>query len=70
MHDWLYSAERMEFRAECLVTLLKKYGSELDEEGAPKYSMESIHSAAHDWVSHGNTDVMGITDFFLLNYTT
>ena len=66
--DWIYSPERMELREKCLSALLRKFGSELNKDGSPKHSSESIFACAHDWVSHGNPTPEGITDYYEQNY--
>ena len=62
--DWLYSEERLALRAKCLGKLLHKFGWELSESGLPKYSMKTIHSCAHDWVSQGNESENGVLSYF------
>ena len=66
--DWIYSPERMELREQCLSTLLRKFGSELNEDGLPKFSSESIFGCAHDWVSQGNPTPEGIIEYYEQNY--
>jgi len=67
--DWLYTDERLNLRAESLGYLLHWFGWELQPNGLPVHSMESIQNCAHDWVSQGNGTVLGIGDYFLKNYT-
>ena len=66
--DWLYSPERMALKEQCLSILLKKYGSELKEDGSPMYSPQSIYECAHDWVSQGNARPDGIAAYFNAYY--
>jgi len=68
--DWRYSPERMDLRERCLSILLKKYGSDLKEDGSPKHSPESIYGCAHDWVSHGNKISDGIVKYYEAYYGT
>ena len=67
--DWLYSEQRLALRAKCLSTMLELFGGRLDKDGAPMYSMESIHNCVHDWVSQGHPNHHGIGNYFLRNYT-
>jgi len=46
--DWRYSEERMELRQKAYTLLLGRFGSELNENGEPLYSMQSISECAHD----------------------
>ena len=64
MSDWLYSEERLALRAECLGRLFHKYGWEITPSGLPKYSMESLHNCAHDWVSQGHGTSVGILNYY------
>ena len=66
--DWLYSQERMALKEQCLSILLKKYGSELNEDGSPKFSTQAIYECAHDWVSQGNARADGIAAYFNAYY--
>lgn len=68
-NDWIYSEKRLNFRAECLSTLLSTYGWKLTEDGLPKHSSEKIYNCAHDWVSQGNAESEGINEYFIKNYT-
>ena len=68
MSDWLYTEERLALRGECLSRLLHKFGWELNENNLPKYSMQSMHECAHDWVSQGNNTPIGITSHYLNYY--
>ena len=67
MNDsWLYSPERMEFRAFVLLSLLQVFGSSrIDEE---VYSTEDIYACAHDWVSQGNKTTTGLLGYFCETY--
>ena len=62
--DWRYSEERMELRQKVYSLLLGRFGSELDENGEPLYSMQSISECAHDWVSQGNVNTNGIVKYY------
>ena len=66
--DWLYSPERMALKEQCLSILLRKYGGELNEDGSPKHSTQSIYECAHDWVSQGNARADGIAAFYNAYY--
>jgi len=61
--DWRFCESKMKLRREVLNTLLKKFGSEL-QEGNPKYSNQSIYECAHDWVSQGNKTSFGVVKYF------
>ena len=54
VEDWRYSDFKMQLRRQVLSLLIKRFGSELNENGEPKYSNQSIYECAHDWVSQGN----------------
>ena len=66
--DWRYSPDRMVLKEQCLSILLKKYGSELKEDGSPMFSTQSIYECAHDWVSQGNARPDGIAAYFNAYY--
>ncbi len=66
--DWRYTEPKLQLRTECLNTLLQKYGSELNTDGSPMYSNQSLYECAHDWVSQGNTTSMGICEQYELHY--
>jgi hypothetical protein len=66
--DWRYSDDRMELRQKVYEFLLKRFGSELDENGEPKYSMKSITECCHDWVSQGNVNTSGIIAYYKAYY--
>lgn len=66
--DWLYSPDRMELREQVLSILLNKYGSDLNEDGTPVCSTESIYACAHDWVSQGHPTAEGVLEYYEANY--
>ena len=66
--DWRYSEDRMELRQRVYSLLLGRFGSELDENGEPIYSMQSISECAHDWVSQGNVNTNGIVKYYEAYY--
>lgn len=66
--DWRYSDERMELRKKSYLLLLSQFGSEIDLNGNPIYSMKSITECAHDWVSQGNFSTDGLVDCYQTNY--
>ena len=66
--DWLYSPERMALKEQCLSVLMRKYGSDLNEDGSPKFSTQSIYECAHDWVSQGNKYTDGIVSYYKSHY--
>ena len=66
--DWLYSEDRLALRERCLSTLLQSYGIELSHDGTPMHSTKSIYECAHDWVSQGNPDAQGITNYYETYY--
>ena len=68
--DWRYSDERMKLREQALNLLLTRFGSELDSEGEPVYSNQSIYECAHDWVSQGNVTTSGLVKYYQAYYTT
>ena len=68
VEDWLYSEDRLAFREKCLSILLNKFGSDLDENGVPVHSCESIYSCAHDWVSQGHQITSGISNYYTTYY--
>jgi hypothetical protein len=67
--DWRYSDDRMELRQKVYSLLLARFGSALDENGEPVYSMNSITQCSHDWVSQGNVRSDGIVKYFQAYYT-
>ena len=66
--DWRYTDERLDLRQQVYKVLLSKFGSQLDKNGEPLYSMQSITECAHDWVSQGNARVDGIVQYYLENH--
>ncbi len=58
--DWRYRDSSIKLRQTSLSILLSKYGRELNSDGEPKYSNQSIYECAHDWVSQGNMNCDGI----------
>ena len=69
-NDWRYSDERMKLRDQALRVLLSKFGSELTENGEPKYSNQSIYECVHDWVSQGNVNTSGLVKYYQAYYTS
>ena len=67
--DWRYSEERMELRQKAYTLLLGRFGSELNENGEPLYSMQSISECAHDWVSQGNVNTSGLLKYYEAYYS-
>ena len=67
--DWRYSNHKMQVREQSLSILLKRFGSELDENGEPKYSSKSIYECVHDWVSQGNMRTDGLVKYYQAYYT-
>lgn len=65
--EWLHNEERLALRADCLSVLLKLFGGELTEDKLPAHDSRSLYSAAHDYISHGNTDPQGVAKFYLEN---
>jgi hypothetical protein len=59
----------MELRQKVYTILLARFGSQLDSNGEPLYSMESITECAHDWVSQGNARTDGIVKYYQAYYT-
>lgn len=68
IEDWRYSDDRMELRQKVYSLLLKRFGSAIDENGEPVYSMNSITQCSHDWVSQGNVRSDGIVKYFQAYY--
>lgn len=66
--DWRYSEDRMKVRSQVYAILLKRFCSQLDENGQPEYSMQSICECAHDWVSQGNVKTDGIVKYYQAYY--
>jgi len=68
--DWRYSEERMDLRERAYNLLLTRFGSQLDANGEPLYSMQSITECSHDWVSQGNVGTSGLVKYYQAYYTT
>ena len=68
IEDWRYSDDRMELRQKVYSLLLTRFGSDIDENGEPVYSMNSITQCSHDWVSQGNVRSDGIVKYFQAYY--
>ena len=68
IEDWLYGSARLDLCEQSLLMLLSQLGGNLDENGVPLYSNESLYAAAHDWVSHGNPTTEGILKFYYEYY--
>jgi len=68
--DWRYSEERMDLREKAYNLLLTRFGSQLDANGEPVYSMQSITECSHDWVSQGNVSTSGLVKYYQAYYTT
>jgi hypothetical protein len=68
--DWRYSEERMDLRERAYNLLLTRFGSQLDANGEPLYSMQSITECSHDWVSQGNVSTSGLVKYYQAYYTT
>ena len=66
--DWRYSNPKMQVREQALGILLKRFGSELDENNEPKYSNQSIYECVHDWVSQGHKTSFGIVKYYEAYY--
>ena len=67
--DWRYMDQKLKTRQSAYSILLKRYGSDIDKNGEPIYSMKSIAECAHDWVSQGNVRCDGIVKYFEAYYT-
>lgn len=66
--DWRYEENRMKLRQQVYILLLKRFGDQLDENGEPVYTMQSITECAHDWVSQGNVRADGIVAYYKAYY--
>lgn len=66
--DWRYSDDRMELRQKIYQLLLTRFGSQVNDNGEPIYSMQSITECSHDWVSQGNVKTDGIIKYFKAYY--
>ena len=69
IEDWRYSDFKMQLRRQALSLLIKRFGSELNENGEPKYSNQSIYECVHDWVSQGNKRTDGLVKYYQAYYT-
>ena len=69
VEDWRYSDFKMQLRRQVLSLLMMRFGSELNENGEPKYSNQSIYECAHDWVSQGNKRTDGLVKYYQAYYT-
>ena len=67
--DWRYSDDRMELRQKVYSLLLTRFGSQLDANGEPLYTMQSITECSHDWVSQGNVSTSGLVKYYQAYYT-
>ena len=69
VEDWRYSDFKMQLRRQALSLLIKRFGSELNENGEPKYSNQSIYECVHDWVSQGNKRTDGLVKYYQAYYS-
>jgi hypothetical protein len=69
VEDWRYSDFKMDIRSQALSILLKRFGSELDENNESKYSNQSIYECVHDWVSQGNKRTDGLVKYYQAYYS-
>ena len=67
-NDWRYEPWRMVLREQSLSVLLKRFGTEIKEDGTPVNSTQSIYECAHDWVSQGNKRTDGIVSYYKAYY--
>ena len=67
--DWRYEPDKMALRESALSTLLKQYGTQLKEDGSPLHPTKDIFECAHDWVSQGKRDTVGLLDHYELYYS-
>jgi len=67
--DWRYNEERMELRRKVYAILLNKFGSVTAKNGEPCYTMESITTCCHDWVSQGHVSTSGIVKYYQAYYS-
>jgi len=58
----------MELRQKVYSLLLTRFGSALDKNKEPMYSMSGITQCSHDWVSQGNVRCDGIVKYFQAYY--
>ena len=68
--DWRYSDKRMKLREKALNLLFARFGCELNNNGEPLYSNQSIYECAHDWVSQGNMSTFGLVKYYQTYYTS
>jgi len=68
--DWRYNEERMELRQQVYTILLSRFGGQLNENGEPVHSMESITQCCHDWVSQGHVNSNGIVKYYQAYYAS
>ena len=68
--DWRYSDKRMKHREQALNLLFTRFGCELNNNGEPLYSNQSIYECAHDWVSQGNMSTFGLVKYYQTYYTS
>ena len=68
--DWRYSDDRLKLREQALNLLLTRFGSELNSDGEPVYSNQSIYECVHDWVSQGNMNTFGLVKYYKAYYTS
>jgi len=66
--DWRYSDDRMKLREQVYHLLLTQFGSQLDENKKPLYSMKSITECSNDWVSQGNVNTSGLVKYYQAYY--
>jgi len=67
--DWRYSKERVKLRNDVLHHLLLKFGSYLNEDGTPVFTNKSLYECAQDWTSSGKSNLDGIDNYYMKNYT-
>jgi hypothetical protein len=68
--DWRYSDKRMKLREKALNLLFARFGWDLNNNGEPLYSNQSIYECAHDWVSQGNMSTFGLVRYYQTYYTS
>jgi hypothetical protein len=68
--DWRYNDERMELRQEVYNILLNRFGGLTNENGEPRYSMQSITECCNDWVSQGHALPNGIVKYYQTYYAS
>ena len=64
---WLHSEQRQAARSASLLSLLKAFGGAIKPDGSPLHNPRGLYGAAHDYVSHGNTDPEGVLAFYSEN---